>query len=201
MNNISKSKLRKMYFNKRMTLDEIGKVYNISHTTLARKMDAYGLKRRNRSEAAYVFYNETECFRINRHSNKLLKNIGPILYWCEGTNYNNKGKRNGTLAFTNTNIDMLKIWIKFLRNICNLNEEKIRVRVYVHKNQNGQRLKRYWSKTLEIPIRNFENVSFTNKDSTKPEYKGTIKIKVHNIKLLDTIRGIIAETVGKILVS
>ncbi len=200
MKKIDKNKLYKMYYNKKMTLKEIGKIYNISHDAVAKKMDKCGLKRRNRSEATYTSCNKTECFRITSNDDELLKNVGLMLYWCEGTNYVPRYRNNGTLAFTNTNIDMLKIWIKFLKDICNLNKEKIRARIYVHKNQNGQELKRYWSKILRIPLSNFENISYTNKNSTKPGYKGTVKIKVHNIRLFGIIKKMISEAVHTVLV-
>lgn len=192
---LDKKELQRLYFDKKMTLDEIGKLYNISHTIIAKRMDRYGFNRRDRSEAAYVYHNKNECFSINGGSNKLLKIIGPILYWCEGTNYIRKDKTDGTLAFTNTNAEMLKIWLKFLFEVCNLNRSKVRIRLYIHKNQNSQHLKKYWSKILKVPVSNFENVSYTKKDSVKSGYKGTVKIRVHNIKLRNIMCNMIAETI------
>lgn len=193
--------LYNMYFKQNLTLKEIGKIYNITHSAVAKKMDICGLKRRDRSESTYAFYNKTECFHMTSKGHNLLKNIGLMLYWCEGTHYTRKNKNDGTLAFTNTNVDMLRIWLKFLRNICSLDRRKIKIRIYIHRNQDKAALRKYWSKTLKIPICNFENVSYTKKNSTKPWYKGTVKIKVHNIKLFNIIKSMISKTAEKVLMS
>lgn len=197
----TKTKLYRLYFDKKMTMGQIGKIYNISHSAVAKQMDKLGLKRRSKSEATYASYNKKECFHMEADGNRLLANLGPILYWCEGTSRNNGAQRSKTLAFTNTNVNMLKIWLKYLHDICNLDRKKIKARLYIHKNQNAQELKNYWSKTLKIPASNFENVSYTKKISTRPEYKGTVKIKVHNVKLIDLIKAKIAATVDKLLTS
>ena len=69
MTKIDKNRLYNLYINKKMTLKGIGKLYNISHSAVAKKMDKYGLKRRNTGEAAYVYHNKTECFHINKKAN------------------------------------------------------------------------------------------------------------------------------------
>ena len=199
MKNMKADQLRRMYYDEKKTLKEIGSFYNVSASTVVKRMDKCGLKRRGRSEVAYLHYNKTECFNINVNGKELLKNIGLALYWYERTNYKRNNKKNGTLAFTNSNLNMLKIWLKFLRDICNLKEEKIRARIYVHKNQNGPKLKRYWSRKLGVPLGNFENVSYTKKNSLRPTYKGTVKIKVHNIKLFDIIKDMISEMITQTL--
>jgi len=196
MNINTKEQLHSMYYNKKMTLCEIGKICGISHTAIAKRMEKYGLKRRNRSDTTYTYYNKTECFHVDGNEKRLLKNIGLMLYWCEGVN---DVRYRDTVAFTNTSVDMLKIWIKFLRKICNLKANKIKARIYVHKNQDGEALKKYWSKKLGISLDNFENVSYTNKNSTRANYKGTVKIKVHNVKLFDTIQAMILELTSGLL--
>ena len=149
-------------------------------------MDKYDLKRRNRSEVTYNYYNKEECFNIKTDLNEeleLLKNTALMLYWCEGTGDSRIGKRNVTLAFTNTDVGMLCIWLKFLLEICRLRQKKIKARLYLHKNQGGDNLKKYWSQALKISLCQFENVSYTKKLSTRDDYKGTVKIRVHNLKL------------------
>lgn len=200
MKELNKATLQRMYFVKKMTLKEIGDFYDISHSAVAKKMDNFNLKRRNASEANYILHNKSECFRVNNRKNQLLRNAGLMLYWCEGTKRDKIGRNNRTLAFTNTNMEMLKIWIRFLLDICSVSLGKIRVRVYVHMNQNGEHLKRYWSRKLNIPLKNFENISYTKKTTVNREYKGTVKIKVHNIKLFAIIQQMICKLTRELLV-
>ena len=163
-------------------------------------MNKFGLKRRTPSEAVYNYFNKEECFKVQKplRNTELLKNVALTLYWCEGTGDRKDAKRNTTLAFTNTDKAMLKIWIKFLLEICGLDQKKIRVRLYLHKNQIGDSLKKYWSKELSVPLGQFENVSYTKKDSTQEHYKGTVKIKVHNSKLYILVKTWIEDLKNKI---
>ena len=170
--------------------------------SVAKLMDRYGLKRRSASEVTYNYYNKIECFDIKtclKKESELLKNTALMLYWCEGTGDSRRGKKNTTLSFTNTDVDMLRIWLKFLLEICGLQEKKIKVRLYLHKNQDGNKLREYWSSILEIPLSCFENISYTKKLSTREDYKGTVKIRVHNLKLYLLVKQWIEDLKKKIL--
>jgi hypothetical protein len=199
---ITKELLEELYCARRHTLEHIGRRFNAHPSSIAELMDKYGLKRRTKSEATYNYYNKNECFKIRTslgNGLRLLKNVALMLYWCEGTGDSRTGKKNVTLAFTNTDVEMLSIWLKFLLEICGLAPRKIKVRLYLHKNQNGAKLKRYWSKVLNVSLSQFENVSYTNKVSTRKDYKGTVKIRVHNLKLYLLVKDWIEGLKRKIL--
>ena len=184
--NITREFLEEMYYKRKNTLQQIATKLDTHIFSVARLMDKYGLKRRNCSEATYNRFNKEECFNLKGNLNskeKLLKETALTLYWCEGTGDRRGDKKNTTLAFTNKDVSMLHIWIKFLFEICGLKRDKIKIRLYLHKNQNGIKLIKYWSEILDIPVSQFENVSYTDKISTKEDYNGTVKIKVHNLKL------------------
>lgn len=199
--NIAREFLEERYYKRRNTLQQIALEFDTHIFSIARLMDKYGLKRRNRSEATYNHFNKEECFNIKDNldsKKKLLKNIALILYWCEGTGDRKGDKKNTTLAFTNKDVNMLRIWIKFLLEICGLRCDKIKARIYLHKNQDGVKLKKYWSEILGIPTIQFENISYTQKISTKEDYKGTVKIKVHNLKLYILVKNWIEDLKNKL---
>lgn len=186
MKNLNKKLLEGLYYKKKKSLKQIGKKFGLHPFSVSNLLDKFGIKRRDRSAATYNYFNKQECFHIRKDSSvqlEFLKNVALALYWCEGTGDRKGAKRNTTLAFTNTDKDMLNIWLKFLLEICGLRKYKIRVRLYLHKNQNGNELKKHWANVLKIPLSQFENVSYTKKISTRENYKGTVKIKVHNLKL------------------
>ena len=143
---ITREFLEEMYYKRKNTLQQIATEFDTHIFSVARLMDEYGLKRRNCSEATYNRFNKEECFNIKGNLNskeKLLKETALTLYWCEGTGDRRGDKKNTTLAFTNKDADMLRIWIRFLLEICNLRHDKIKTRVYLHKNQDGIKLKKY----------------------------------------------------------
>jgi len=199
---ITKELLEELYYTNKNTLEEIGNRFGACAFSIAKLMDQYGLKRRNRSEATYNYFNKKECFNVRfslENESKLLKNIALMLYWCEGTGDSKKGKKNVTLAFTNTDVDMLRIWFKFLFEVCGLEQAKIRIRLYLHKNQNGPKLKKYWSDILKVPLSQFESVSYTHKISTRKDYRGTVKVRVHNLKLYLLVKNWIDDLKKRIL--
>ncbi len=199
--NIARESLEERYYKRKNTLQQIALEYGTHIFSVARLMDKYGLKRRNRSEATYNHFNKEECFNIKDNLDskmKLLKNTALILYWCEGTGDRKGDKKNTTLAFTNKDVNMLRIWIKFLLEICGLRCDKIKVRLYLHKNQDGVKLKKYWSEILGVPAFQFESISYTQKISTKEDYKGTVKIKVHNLKLYLLVKNWIEDLKKKL---
>jgi len=199
---ITKKLLEELYYAKKNTLQEIGNRFGACAFSIAKLMDRHGLKRRSLSDAIYNYYNKIECFNIKtclKKESELLKNISLTLYWCEGTGDSRKGKKNSTLSFTNTDVDMLRIWLKFLLEVCGLRQEKIKIRLYLHKNQNGEKLLKYWSEILAIPLPQFENISYTKKLSTRDDYKGTVKVRVHNLKLYLLVKGWIEDLKKKLL--
>ena len=200
---LDKKLLKDLYFKNKNSLKQIGVRFHMHPFSVWKLMDKYKLKRRNSSEAVYNFFNKKECFKVQEtlQGMGLLRNAALILYWCEGTGDRAGAKKNTTLAFTNTDAMMLMVWIKFLLVVCGLDKKKIRVRIYLHKNQDGNKLREYWSKKLNIPVAQFESVSYTKKESTQEDYKGTVKIKVHNLKLhllvktwIESLKRKIAET-------
>lgn len=191
---LTKEYLLQQYYVEKKSLRQIGEAHGLSRGSVAQWMDKYGLKRRNLSEALYCYYNQEERFKIRELSpyEQKLKIIGALLYWCEGTH-----KTHSTLAFTNTDLNMLLLWKKFLLRVCKLRPDKVRVRLYLHKDQDGEGLRRYWSQALDIPLSQFEGVSYTNKVSTKQGYKGTVKIRVHNVKLLQQVQSWIRDLISE----
>lgn len=144
--------LRQEYYGKRRSLNQIGAEHGVSPAAVAYWMDKYGLKRRSVSEGVYCRWNPEECFQIREPSSeaeRLLKAVGLVIHWCEGLQ-----KTDSTVAITNTNLNMLKLWKAFLLDIFGVNPSKLRVHLYVHQNQDGEanvkllNLMRQWHKEL-----------------------------------------------------
>lgn len=74
-----------------------------------------------------------------------------MLYWAEGT----KNAKRHVIEFSNSDPQMIKIYLHFLRKICGVCEEKLRVYLYCYANQSAIYLKKYWSRVLQIPLQQF----------------------------------------------
>lgn len=68
-----------------------------------------------------------------------------MLYWAEGY------KIGTSVDFANSDPDVALIFVKFLREICNVDYQRIRCYVYGYEGQNIASLTHFWSSYLDIP--------------------------------------------------
>ncbi len=111
--------------------------------------------------------------------------IGTMLYWAEG----NKTEFAGV---TNSDPDLIRVMMKWFRDICKVPEDKFRAHLHIHSGQDEIKMKEYWSEVAGIPLGQFGK-SFVKKEGSGHRknvlYNGTIKINVFNKNLLHKILG------------
>lgn len=119
---------------------------------------------------------------------------GCMLYWAEG------GKSKNRLDFTNSDIHMLKLFLKFLRECYFVKDEEISIYLNFHINDNKTKekeIKDYWLKQLKLPETCLKKITVNNKPkssngSRKNKLKyGVCKIRVHNTQSVQNIYGAI----------
>jgi hypothetical protein len=124
------------------------------------------ISKEKRRDIAYI--NNTwakNTFSKIKPSQELYRLICATLYWAEG------GKTNITrLEFTNSDPEILKCFLKSLKNGFEFEIQKVRLNIHIHEYHNDQKLKKYWSNTLKIPLTQF------NKSYLKPHTQKRIKL-------------------------
>ncbi|HEY4513640.1 MAG TPA: hypothetical protein VJH06_03985 [Candidatus Paceibacterota bacterium] len=117
-----------------------------------------------------------------------LKLIGIILYLGEG------GKtERGTARVSNSDPEVIKIMMRFFREICNVPEEKFRGNVHTFAYADVEKTEKYWAKISGIPKKQFHKTyikpssASLQKRFTLPY--GTFSINVCDTKLFLTIQG------------
>lgn len=130
---------------------------------------------------------------------------GVILYWAEGSK--EKVWRTGEkLAFTNMDLEMHRLFLRWLKKFLKVADNRIRFEIYIHRNSNIIRAKEFWSKKLNIPTETIR-VYFkkSNQKSIRKNYQesynGVLRIWVTkgtdlNRKVAGWIEGVI-KYVGK----
>lgn len=136
---------------------------------------------------------------IKKLSNADLKLIGVALYWGEGykklKTINNIQKTWHPLSLSNADPKLIKAYVKFLKVICKIPNEKIRCGVRVYKHQDSQKIITSWSKITGLPIKNFTKpyVGISKSSLSKKDFNtlplGTIRIDVYDTKLFYTVMG------------
>ncbi len=80
---------------------------------------------------------------------ELLKVAGVMLYSGEGT------KRRGTVALSNSNPDIIKVFMKFLHRICGVQKDRIHATIHMYEDHTYSELIKFWSGVTQIPYTQF----------------------------------------------
>ena len=165
---------------------EVGRDLGIPWRKVIYIMDKHGIKRRTLSEAIYCKHNpDGDPFKIKKqlsHQQECLKALALGLYWAEGSRYNPI-----SIRLANSDPSLLKIFIKFLREICGVDLGKIKLWLTVHSDSSIDAALKYWSNQLNISLSQFSKPIIVNhhgNENHKNKFLyGTITLCVHNMKL------------------
>ena len=127
---------------------------------------------------------------IGRLTKRELMLIGTALYWAEGDK-----KARWRCKFCNSDPGMIKIIMKFFRNVCKVPESKFRAYVQIYPNITEQKAKVFWSKISGIPLGQFDktltSISKSGKFKRSPNTLpyGTFSVRISNVNLTNRIKG------------
>lgn len=199
MATIDEKKLKRiqiLYYHQKRSVPEIAKKLNVSLDAAYYFFRRHNLRRRNLSEQNAVrFSRKPLSFKIKEQLSKNeteLKILGVILYWGEGY----KAGEGGSIDFANSDPEMIRVFLKFLRIICGIKENKLRVYMYCYANQHPVKLIKYWSHVTKIPSSQFSK-PYIRKDyrlgkEGKMRY-GLVHIRYNDKKLWQVIMGWLEE--------
>jgi transposase-like protein len=104
-----------------------------------------------------------------------------LLYWCEGA----KDHNDKTFAFSNSDPDMVRGFMRLLHKGVPLDEKKLRVHMHLHEYHNEKIQRAFWSSATSIPESQFTHTYWkphTGK-SIKRGYQGCIQIKYYDVNV------------------
>lgn len=185
--------IRKLYWECELSISEIAKRFNLNSSSILKRMRKYNIPRRTLEESSYVVYKDKPKFRIKESltpTDEKLKIAGVMLYWAEGN------KTNDIVDFANSDPEMVQLFLRFLRKICGISNERLRVFLYAYSLQDIEELKEYWSKLLDIPQKQFTKpyIRRSNKNlSNRKLPYGLVHIRYNDKRLFETILGWIDE--------
>lgn len=159
---LSVKHIERLYYKEQLSIREIARKIGVSQWKVIHFMKKNKLPRRSFREANKIKFERKErSFNPkDRLSTKErdLKIAGIMLYWTEGAKINPE-RRWYTLDFSNSDPRMVKLFLKFLREICGINEQKLRVYLYCYANQRCGKINKlleqsyeYFSKTISEAI-------------------------------------------------
>lgn len=152
-----------------------------------------GVRRRTTAETNRLLYEAQDpSFSVKKprsQKEKDLHLIGAMLYWAEGY------KQPSALGidFANSDPEMARLFMRFLRTRYVLDEERIRASVYCYANQDTKKIIQFWSTMLEIPKEKFIKpyIRKDHKKGVRQMPHGLVHIRYHDKKLLRDVLGLI----------
>lgn len=181
----TKKELVKLYSSGK-SMSEISSILKCSIYKVVYWMDKYQIKRRSSSEALYIKLNPGgDPFKIKENLTNeeiFLYGLGIGIYWGEGEKASGNAVR-----VANSDPFVIKVFIKFLREICQLKEYKIKFSIICFNDSNPEECLKYWIKKLKTSRKKFGKIVQIPKQG-KGTYKrkslnGVCTLTVCNVKL------------------
>jgi len=140
-------------------------------------------KRQNRLNKIY----NDEKINILPLSKKDILVAGLALYWGEGSKADWY-----KIALTNTNPQVLKFFLFWLKRIYKINRSDVKVALHLYNDMNIRNKILFWSKTLQIPVNRFIKPYIKSTSSQRINHKGafghgTCTIMINNVELKQKI--------------
>ena len=178
-------------YNAGNSVSEIAQFCSVSTRKVRDILTVNDIRLRNHSDAMYIKNNRSgDPFAILTTltpEEDHLKAMALGLYLTEGST-----KSKHSVRFSNSNPALVKIFVKFLKVICGVEADKIKMSLIVYPNISIKKTKEYWSQFLNLAVTQFTKTTVLKKrnhaSSKKHSEIGTITIYVHNTKLVGMIK-------------
>lgn len=193
---MEESKIIDFYVSSKLSEAQISERLSVEPRVIRKILDKNNITRRTRSEAIRYLYITKFNKRPFVLKKKLslreqqLKIAGTMLYWGEGS------KKGNTVALANSDPDMIRTFISFLKKICGVDPRRIRAIIHYYNDHNPGELIEYWSRVTKIPRAQFYKPFLHKKARGTYRAKsnaGTISIQYSDKKLLEIINSWIRD--------
>lgn len=146
----------------------------------------YGTNEVKKQNALKQRQNYQEIGKLKAQEKELLHCMGCMLFWAEGSKNKNK------IAFTNSDVNMMKLFVKFLKESLKVQNKQISIRIncFLHDLKDMENVHAFWIQELNLEgaIFNKPTIKITKEPITN---NGVCCITVHNTELAQQLYGAI----------
>lgn len=173
-----------------LTEDEKQKL--LENKERARMVSRFAGGKRNREKHLELRKAYQEAGRIKAQEGSRLHLIGCMLYWAEGA------KRRNHLHFVNSDVEMLRLFQRFLYQELNVQPDEIRLQIHVHDEGQITQAETYWLKQLDLPQTALMKTQVKEGSETRRNRleHGVCAITLNNTEVVMHIYGAIQEYAG-----
>ena len=182
------ARIRALYNEERLSFREVAIRMGVSQWRVYKLMQKHHIPRRRGSEQNYATYKTKPQFHLKndlRPEEEQLRIAGTMLYLAEGA------KRGTGVDFTNSDPRLIEVFLTFLRNVCGVAEERLRVHLYAYADQDIAPLMTFWSRLTHIPVQQFIKPyvrDLTPNLSGRKMPSGLVHITYSDMRLLQLIQ-------------
>ena len=186
-------------YKRNLSGSDIAKKLGIHLRSVYRILEHQGIKRRSPFEQNRInFLKSPLSFKFKKSlttAERELLIAGVMLYYGEGA------KTRQTVDLANSDPNILKLFLKFLRKICRVNESKLRFYLYCFSNQNPYNLIKFWCDNLQITRKQFTKpyVRETNLTLQRTMAYGVLHIRYSDKRLLEKILSLISDITSSLI--
>lgn len=165
---------------------------NISKAKLiwAQNITKYNKERAERARAQGIALQHAAQKEIFHITEDVLRILGAALYWAEGYR-----RTKWTPLFCNSDPAMIKLMMRFFREVCKVPEHLFRPQVQIHQNISKEEAERYWSGVSGLAKNQFRKplLQISRQSKNKRPVRrlpyGTFRIGIADVKVLRKIKG------------
>jgi hypothetical protein len=131
-----------------------------------------------------------------------LRIFGLTAYLCEGTKLRKDNRYKNTylyvIEFTNSDPNLMKLFIDFMRQELEIDENKIKCQIAIYNDLKAEKIEKFWSNYLDIPICNFNKVIiFKPKNlGNKINLRGTCKLRYYSKNVFLKLNELVVNHIG-----
>ena len=183
---------------KGINLPDSAKKKLFKNVELSRKRGLYSFNnkrsRRVKAENKKLYIDASRFF--SHFSIRDLALMGAALYWGEGY----KSAKHPKLSFTNSDPDMICIFLLFIRKFLRISDSKIRTHIHIHSNLDERDAIKFWAEITKISPHNFRivrQISIASKGKRPINIlpHGTLDLRINSRQLYFTMMGLIQSII------
>jgi len=190
--------LVKKYYNNGLTGTEISKLLKLSPKQVYGSLKRQNVPRKTMWEQNKILFDKKPLSfnfkkKLSTKDRELLI-AAVMLYYGEGA------KTGNTVDLANSDIKVAKLFIKFLRKICEVDEKKLRFYLYCFSEHEVEPFVDYWSSQLSVERSQFTKPyirSTLNKGKRSIPY-GVIHVRYNDKKLKEKILELCNELINEL---
>jgi len=194
----NQEKLVKKYYCQGKMGPEIAEILNLSLKQIYSSLKRQNIPRKSLWEQnKIIFENKPLSFDFKE---KMLKKEKELLIAAIMLYYGEGAKTGVTVDFTNSDEQVIKLFLKFLRKICRVDEKKLRFYLYCFSDQNADKLISFLSSQLKVEPNQFTkpHVRSAFNRGKRVMKNGVIHVRYSDKKLLEKILSLCYNTIRKL---